>query len=163
MPEKSKEELISWLNDAYAMEKEAEEILQHRIDDVKDMPLVKGRIEQHLEETKDQAERVKTRIEALGGQISKVKSGLYNLMGIFSGRSTGPFSDEMVKNGIADYTTESMEIASYNALIAGAKELGDVETMKIAEENLREEQSMAQWLKEQMPYTVKQYLTGQGA
>lgn len=73
------------------------------------------------------------------------------------------FKDENVKNGIADYTTENMEIASYQALKAGAEELGDQETMKLAEEILQEEMSMAEWIKTKMPTIVKQYLNQQGS
>ncbi|HYE22092.1 MAG TPA: ferritin-like domain-containing protein [Verrucomicrobiae bacterium] len=155
------ETILSWLNDAYAMEKDSEEVLEHRLSDVADEPEIKSKIEEHLNQTRGQAERLKQRIEALGGKISMIKSGFYNLMGFFKARSTGPFSDESVKNGIADYTTENMEIASYEALKAGAEEIGDKETVKVIEQNLKEEQDMANWLKSKMPMMVKNYLQTQ--
>jgi ferritin-like metal-binding protein YciE len=99
------------------------------------------------------------KIEQLGGQISQIKTGLSGMIGYFGGRATGASSDEAVKNGISDYTNESMEIASYEAIKAGAEEMGDSETARLADEILEEEKGMAAWLSETMPGLVKRYLS----
>lgn len=52
-------DLIAWLNDAYAMEKDSERVLEHRLTDVENQPEMKSRIEEHLNETRSQAERLK--------------------------------------------------------------------------------------------------------
>ncbi|MGE5393068.1 MAG: DUF892 family protein [Candidatus Saccharibacteria bacterium] len=158
---KEKKTILNWLKDAFAMEKESEEIMEHRLSDVEDQPEIRKKVEEHLDETRSQAERIKNRIEALGGDVSDIKAGVYNLAGFLSARSTGPFSDEAVKNGIADFTQESMEAASYQALAAGAEAVGDEETAELAREIMREELGMAEWLKNRVPMLVRSFLAQQ--
>lgn len=67
-----------------------------------------------------------------------------SLSGIFAG-------DEVMKGSLASYTFEHMEIASYTILIAAAESLGETEVVRACEENLREEVSMAEWLKTIFP------------
>lgn len=156
-----KKTILNWLKDAFAMEKESEEIMEHRLSDVEDQPEIKQKVEEHLEQTRSQAERIKDRIEALGGNVSEIKAGMYNLAGYMTARSTGIFSDEVVKNGIADYTQESMEAASYQALAAGAEAVGDEETAELARQIMREEMTMAEWLKNRVPMLVRSFLAQQ--
>lgn len=67
-------------------------------------------------------------------------------------------SDEVVKASLASYAFEHMEIASYRALIAAASVCGDMETKRICEEILPQEQAMADWLAERLPGTVQKFL-----
>jgi ferritin-like metal-binding protein YciE len=53
---------------------------------------------------------------------------------------------------------ESFEIASYRALIAAARALGDEETARVCEEILRDEERMAAWLTENLPRVVQETL-----
>lgn len=59
--------------------------------------------------------------------------------------------DEVVEGALASYTFEHMEIASYRILIATSQEAGDVETQRVCEEILREEEAMASWLETNLP------------
>lgn len=153
-----RETLISWLNDAYALERSLVEVLENHAKDAKDHPEAARRITQHLEETKMHAERVKECVERLGGSTSSVKTAMGKVSGFFQGLSTGTAPDEMVKNALSDYAAEHFEIASYRALIAGARALGETEVARVCENILRDEENMAKWLESQLPTMVQEYL-----
>jgi ferritin-like metal-binding protein YciE len=157
-----RETLIGWLNDAYAMEKGLVQVLENHANDVKDRPEMYRKIAQHLEQTRMHAERVKDCVERLGGSTSNVKTAMGAISGFFQGRSTGASPDELVKNALSDYAAEHFEIASYKALIAGARALGETEVERICQDILRDEQDMAQWLESNLPMVVQEYLS-QGA
>lgn len=145
------DQLITWLNNAYAMEQSIAKVLENHVKDAKDHPQMQTRLQQHLDATKRHAELVKGCIERLGGQTSALKSGMANVMGTVQGMSTGAAKDELVKNALHDYGTEHFEIASYTSLIAAAQDAGDQETARICREILMDEEGMANWLIEQIP------------
>ncbi len=153
-----RETLIGWLNDAYAMEKGLVQVLENHANDVKDRPEMYRRIAQHLEETKMHAERVRDCVKRLGGDVSTVKTAMGAVSGFFQGRSTGASPDELVKNALADYASEHLEIASYRALIVAARALGEQQIVQVCEGILREEEDMARWLEQGLPTVVQEYL-----
>jgi ferritin-like metal-binding protein YciE len=155
-----RETLISWLNDAYSLERSLVEVLENHAKDARDSnhPEAARRITQHLEETKMHAERVKDCVERLGGSTSSVKTAMGKVTGFFQGLSTGAAPDEMVKNGLSDYAAEHFEIASYRALIAAATALGETGVASICQDILRDEENMAKWLESQLPMMVQEYL-----
>lgn len=66
--------------------------------------------------------------------------------------------DEAVKAHLADYAFEHMEIASYRILIATTKHVGDVQTQRVCEEILSQEEEMANWLGQELEGTTQAYL-----
>jgi ferritin-like metal-binding protein YciE len=158
-----RETLIGWLNDAYAMEKGLVQVLENHADDVKDRPEMYRKIAQHLEQTKMHAERVRECVERLGGSVSTVKTAMGAVSGFFQGRSTGVSPDELVKNALSDYAAEHFEIASYRALIAAARLLGENQVVQVCEAILRDEEDMAKWLEQGLPNVVQEYLNVQTA
>lgn len=154
-----RETLIGWLNDAYAMEKGLVQVLENHANDVKDRPEMYRRIAQHLEETKMHAERVRDCVQRLGGDVSTMKTAMGAVSGFFQGRSTGASPDELVKNALADYASEHLEIASYRALIVAARALGEQQVVQICEGILRDEEEMARWLEQSLPTVVQEYLS----
>jgi ferritin-like metal-binding protein YciE len=157
-----RETLIGWLNDAYAMEQGLVQVLENHANDAKDMPEAYRKLTQHLEQTRMHAERVRECVERLGGSTSTVKTAMGTVSGFFQGRSTGASPDELVKNALADYASEHLEIASYKALIVAARALGENQVVQVCEQILRDEEEMASWLERQLPMIVQDYL-GQGA
>lgn len=162
----SKDVVLSWLNDAHAMESALVQILEHQVKDAKDFPTVQSRLEQHLGETRRHAQMVQECVQNLGGSTSSVKSGFASLFGQMQALSTGAAQDEMVKNGLADYAAENFEVASYEALIAAATEIGDTQTASVCRQIMQEDQAMADWLQQNLPTVVTQTLasmSGAGA
>jgi ferritin-like metal-binding protein YciE len=154
----SQDILLSWLNDAYGMENALVQILEHQVKDAQDYPQVQARLQEHLEVTRQHAERVKGCIERLGGDTSSIKTGMANLFGQMQALSTGAAEDEMVKNALADYAAENFEVASYTALIAAAEQVGDMQTVTVCQQNKQQDLEMAQWIGQNLPTLVQQTL-----
>jgi ferritin-like metal-binding protein YciE len=154
-----RETLISWLNDAYALERSLVEVLENHAKDAREFsPQMAQRMTQHLEETRMHAERVKECVERLGGSTSTMKTAMGKVTGFFQGMSTGAAPDELVKNALSDYAAEHFEIASYRALIVAARELGETEVARICESILRDEEDMARFLETNLPMVIQSYL-----
>jgi ferritin-like metal-binding protein YciE len=149
-----KELLISWLNDAHAMEKALIKVLEHRIDDAKDFPAVQEMDRQHLEETKRHAALVTQCIERLGEKPSTAKSIMGTMFGAMQAPMTGLARDEIVKNCLMDYAAENFEVASYRALITAANQIGDQETVLVCERIMQEDLEMANRILESLPMVV---------
>jgi ferritin-like metal-binding protein YciE len=154
----SREWLIQWLRDAHAMEEQAETMLNGQLSRLENYPELSDRIRMHLEETKEQAARLKTCLDGLGEGSSTMKDAGAKLMATAQSLSGVFAGDEVMKGSLASYTFEHMEIASYTILIATAQSLGETEIARACEENLREEVAMAEWLKNHLPSTAEQFL-----
>ena len=154
--------LISWLNDAYAMEQTLIPVLQNHAKDAdSEMPQAADRIRRHIDETQMHAQRIEQCLRLLDTTPSTVKSAIGSVMGTAQSVMTGMFSDEMIKNALGDYGSEQFEVASYTALVAAADELGEEEIARLCEQNLREDQLMAAWLEQQIPTVVAQLIAKQ--
>ena len=159
----AQERLVQWMRDAHAMEKQAERIMETEANRIENYPELKAQLERHLEETRHQAERLRRRLEQLDGGPSTTKDTMAKMMGFAQGMSGLFAGDEVLKGSLANYTFEHMEIASYKMLIAAANEAGEHEVRRRLEENLREEEAMAQWLGQHLPEVTRQYLHREAA
>lgn len=150
-----REVLIAWLNDAHAMEQAQIPVLQNHAKDADAFPEIRARDEQHIEETGRHADLVRGCLERLGESPSATKSALGTMMGNAQSVMTGPFRDELVKNFLMDYAAENLEIASYNAIITAARDMGEEDIARTCEQILRDEEAMAGWLEENLPTAVR--------
>jgi ferritin-like metal-binding protein YciE len=153
--EAKKRVLLAWLADAHAMERSVALNLRNHAHDAKHHPVMRARLERHLEETRHHAELVRECIERLGGRVSMLKEGMSAVIGTVQGVATGPAKDELVKNILADSAAERLEIASYQGIITAADEIGDHETAQVCRQILREEEEMSDWLEQQLPSAVR--------
>jgi ferritin-like metal-binding protein YciE len=142
---------LAWLKDAHAMETALVPILESHAKLLDSQPTMQSRVQQHIQETKAHATLLEGCIEKNGGSISSVKEGLGALMGKMQGAMSGMPDDSLIKNALRDFSAEQMEIASYTSLIAGARAIGDQDSLKIYDRILQDEQSMASWILEQIP------------
>lgn len=159
MTTRAEDNLMDWLRDAHAMEEQAENMLSTTAERLEHYPALKVRIEQHLEETRQQALLIRRCIERRGGDTSITKDAMGKIMAMAQGMSGMFVSDEVVKATLASYAFEHMEIASYKTLIAAAEVVGDAETKQVCEQILIQEEAMAKWLIDNLPDTVAQFLT----
>lgn len=148
------EQLVTWLDDAHAMESGLVGILQSHASHFSAFPGAADRIRQHITETEEHARRLERCLTQLGAVPSGVKSTLSSLMGTIEGASTAIFRDRVAKDVLADYAAEQFEVACYTALVSVALRLGYTDIARLCEENLREDQAMADWLLEQVPDVV---------
>jgi ferritin-like metal-binding protein YciE len=146
-----KDLVIGWLNDAYAMERSISQVLENHAKDAKDLPQVQAKIQQHLETTNRHAEMVKGMLERLGEKPSTPKSMMAAVTGKVQGMSTGMAKDELIKNALADFSTEHMEIASYTSLAEAGRLMGDDYIVQTCETIIQDERAMADWLEQQIP------------
>jgi ferritin-like metal-binding protein YciE len=150
-----REQIISWLNDAYAMENSLIPILETYAKDFKDYPAAQARICEHIEATRRHADLDRQLINHLGGTISNVTSSIGRFLGVTQSLLTALTSDELVKNAIGAFATENLERASYDALAAAGRFIGDQEVVRICESIRQEEEDMASWIAQQLPTLVE--------
>ena len=152
------ENLLDWLRDAHAMEQQAEKMLKAQSERLEHYPQLKARIDQHIEETLGQQRLIDQCLARLGGSSSTLKDMGGKLMAFGQAVGGSLMSDEVIKGAMAGYVFENMEIASYTALIAAAKEAGDSETQAACEKILPQEIAMAEWLLEHLPELTQAFL-----
>ncbi|ONH49927.1 Ferritin-like metal-binding protein YciE [Pseudomonas cedrina] len=152
------ENLLDWLRDAHAMEQQAEKMLKAQSERLEHYPQLKARIDQHIEETLGQQQLIDQCLARLGGSSSTLKDMGGKLMAFGQAVGGSLMSDEVIKGAMAGYVFENMEIASYTALIAAAKEAGDLETQAACEKILPQEIAMAEWLLEHLPELTQAFL-----
>lgn len=152
------EQLLAWLNDAYAMEKAQVPILENHAEDARRHPDVRRRDLQHLKETKQHAKDIRRCIEHLGEKPSASKKMIGRVTGAMNSVATEPFEDEILKNFLTDYATEHFEIACYRSLIVAAEEAGHPKIARVCREILQEEEQMAGWLERNLPMAVRETL-----
>lgn len=134
MARESSVELIrSHLEDAIAAEKNFELQLRQFAGEADD-PAVRRLFAQHAEETRLQHERLKVRLEELGGSPSGVKSFLAHVFGASPkaaqiGRGE---PERATQNLIIAFAVENAEVAMYEALATACSMAGDFETEEIA-------------------------------
>lgn len=152
------ENLLDWLRDAHAMEQQAESMLKAQAERLEHYPVLKARIEQHIQETLGQQQLLKTCLDRLGGSTSVLKDMGGKLMAFGQAVGGMTMSDEVVKGAMSGYVFENIEIATYTVLIQAAKDVGDVETQKACEQILPQEVAMADWLRDHLPEITSAFL-----
>jgi ferritin-like metal-binding protein YciE len=154
--------LVKCLEDVYALEAHLVQVLSDHVKDAQDEPMIRQKIEQHLHETELHRDRIEQRLNALGGSKPGFKTAVSNVMGQMMGAAAGTRTNALAKNARDEYASEHMEIASYVELIALAQIAGDMDTMRTAQLNLRDEVAMQQWLIQHMPETTLKGLQREG-
>lgn len=153
-----KDHIIAWLNDAYSMEKALIPILENHADDAKGHPELEQRIRQHIDETRRHASLVESCVKRYGEETSTMKNIAGRMFGSMQSVATEMYDDELVKNALLDYATENFEIACYQALLVAANEIGDRETAEVCEQIIRDEESMAMFLSQNLAAVVRETL-----
>jgi ferritin-like metal-binding protein YciE len=151
--------LIAWLKDAHAMEQSAINILEKQSKRLEHYPRMEAKVKEHLGVTRQQADKVKACLERHGADTSTMKDLMARFTGTMNALGSSTAGDEAVKAHMADYAFEHMEIASYRILIATAKHVGDVQTQRVCEEILSQEEEMADWLGQELEETTRAYLS----
>ena len=80
------------------------------------------------------------------------------ITGAVTSLSTEPFEDEVVRNFLADFASENLEIASYTAIIVAARDAGHDRIARVCEEILEDEEEMVAWLRANLPRAVRDTL-----
>ncbi len=157
MNENQKKMYIAWLNDAHALEESLVVMLEKQITEEENAEM-KTKLEEHLEETKRHAQLVRSCLSRHGEEPSGGKDFLGTVSSALAGMGVSMAHDKMVKNVHSSYAAEHAEIATYTIIRAAASEFGDMETVTACDEILQDENSMAQFLLEQMPIVTTEHI-----
>jgi ferritin-like metal-binding protein YciE len=176
------QKIVQYLNDALAMENASEERIQSRLQEtiVDD---TRVQLQDHLEQTRNQKDRLRQIITSHGGEPTDAKAelpiikphtidlvrddimasastakaadrgGSPDLQGNSSVRSIVEETDnvrlaaerELIQTE-RDAIIESAEIVKYKMLMEIAKRVGAIDAVPVIEQNLKEEERMANWI-----------------
>lgn len=153
-----RDNLISWLRDAYAMEGQAIELLETQIQRLEHYPEALPRLRQHLQETREQQTAVEQCLERLGADPSALKETALKLGANMQGMMHAMASDEVLKHALGSHAFEQFEAGCYCSLLAAAEVAGEPEIARTCERIMRQEQDMAHWVWEQLPQMTRTYL-----
>ena len=136
------EKVVDYIQDAHAMEDNIVLMLNSMIMSTSDKSMQRM-LQRHLEETRQHAQRLQERLQALG-EGSSVRKETQNLPAtLLKGMVDQVRSDKAGKNARDGFVTEHLEIAAYEMLERLADRAGDKETAAVARRNRRDEEAMA--------------------
>ncbi len=162
IPEQQK--IIQYLSEAHATELALVRTLQAHIAITPAGRYRRG-LERHLDETREHAERVERRLGDLGVGRSPVQLGVGVVQGVLGqvlALTKGPLDlvrggspeEKLLKNAKDECATEALEIATYEALEALGRRLGDDETAELAADIRADEEKMLERLRKEIPKLV---------
>jgi ferritin-like metal-binding protein YciE len=191
------QKIVQYLNDALAMENAAEARIQSRVQETI-VDAIRIQLQDHLEETRSQKDRLKQIIRSHGGKptdakadwpilkantIDLVRDDVTSSSSSSSSSSTkstqNPASQALrgnpsVKSIVKetddirlgaereliqterDAIIENTEIVKYKMLMEIAKKVGALDAMPVIDQNLKEEEQMANWIIANMPSMLRQ-------
>lgn len=150
---------IAGLRNAHAMENQALAIMRPQLSRIENYPEVARQLEKHISETEGQIQRLETILDGLGESHSALKDTMLSMGGAMASLAHTTAPDEIVKNSFANFAFENFEIAAYKSLLALANKANDVSAIDLLEQNLAEEQAMAEWLDNNIEAVTLQYAT----
>ena len=155
-----KDDLITWLRDAHAMEVAHVDNIERLVGVTDDYPQLKAQLQRHLDVTRRQREEIQRQLENMGSDTSTLKDWVMRIPGRLEPLLSLFTPDSMPKNCLAAHGYEAFEIASYRSMLGAAEELGMTDLRAMCERFIREEQEMATFLFDNLPGITRQYLRG---
>ena len=140
--DKLQQKLIDYIQDAHAMEQSVSMMLDSIITTTDD-PEITEMLRHHKEETERQEQRLAERLDALGVGTSARKQAQTIATALMKGAADQVRGDQAGKNARDGFTTQHMEIATYQLLERLADRAGDPETAEVARQNRVAEEEMA--------------------
>ena len=142
------------LRNAHALEAQADQLLSRQVERIQNYPAMRERLQRHIQETRQQSQRLERILEAHGTSQSTLKDLATSFLGNMAAMAHMPAQDEILKDSFANYAFEHYEIATYQALIEMAQQAGDQQGAALLQESLREEEAMAEWAERSLPDVV---------
>jgi len=136
------EQIVKYLADVHAIEQQALPQVK-AAPKIARAPVLVEAFERHIAETEEHEQRVRDRLEELGGSPSKVKDVAGTLTGpafVLFAKSQPDTPGKLVTHA---YSYEHMELAAYELLGRVARRAGDEETATLAQEIEAQERAMA--------------------
>jgi ferritin-like metal-binding protein YciE len=154
-------QLVNHLDEAHALEQTVLRMLDGLIQSADD-PEIIDRLEHHKLETQHHESLMRGRLEAHGASPSMVRQAAGMLEAVLK-MPLDMVRGERTGRGARDaYTTEHLEIASYELLRRVAERAGDEETARACLDILEQERAMAQFIEERWEQFAVQSLREAG-
>lgn len=149
---------VTGVRNAHALEKEALQIMGRQVERLENYPEMEQVLRRHIEETKQQEQRVDDILDALGTDRSILKDVATQLMGNMAALAHAPAGDEILKNTFANHAFENYEIAAYRSLITIAEAAGHGRFVPALQQTLREEENAARQIADLIEPITRKYL-----
>lgn len=144
------------------MEKSISQSLQRKVDDFSGNTQMQNQIKQQIQTSENQAKELHKRIVELGGSVgggvADIPNRIAGAIADIQDSIVGSGGDAVVKDTIADYASDSLEIATYEAISSAANAVGDKETAQLANSLLVQEKKEAQMAEKQIPSISSDYI-----
>lgn len=148
---------VTGLRNAHAMENQALSLMKPQVQRIARYPEVAERLKAHIAETEGQIVRLEDILESLNEDNSTLKDLALSFGGSVAALGHTLAEDEILKNALASYAFENYEIAAYKSLLTMAEMGGYGAATPILQQNLREEEQMADWLDQELPVITRRY------
>jgi ferritin-like metal-binding protein YciE len=157
-PDRLRDLFITGLKNAHALEKQALSIMEPQVSRIENYPEMADRLQAHIRETHGQIERIDQLLDMYNAKASMMKDMATSMSGGMAAIGHSLFNDEIIKNSFANYAFEHFEIAAYSSLITIAEDAGFRDATSFLQQNLREEQAMAEWIEGNLPMVTRRYM-----
>lgn len=152
------DEITDWLRDAYAMERGQEVALERICNNSEESIECRTAAAMHLTETRQHSRIVESLLRSLGADISSFKTGLGVMAETIRGIETTLSHDEQIKDLLASYAMEHLEIVCYSALATAAEVAGLSHITNACRQIILDEEKMAETIRKELPRIVREYL-----
>ena len=153
------EKLAQYLNEALSLENAAVSRLQSRIKEVQ-LEDAKQQLQQHLEVTREQQNRLKQLITNLGARPINNSGQLPILVPPRTLANTIKKSmtsaEQQIRSSFDDLVIENTEVTMYDTLLQVAQLMNAGDTVPVLNQNLAEERAMADWIRANTPSMITQ-------
>jgi ferritin-like metal-binding protein YciE len=143
MAESAEQQLVKYLSEAHAMEKQALALLSRGAEIIGDDEIARI-LRAHEMQTEEHARYIGERLEAHGASPSKLKDVAMQAGALGIGLVAQAAPDTPIRLATVAFAFENLEIASYRLLADLARRAGDSETLAVVERILEEEEAAAQ-------------------
>ena len=153
------EKLAQYLNETLSFENAAVSRLQSRIKEVQ-LEDAKRQLQQHLEETREQQNRLKQLITSLGARPTNDSGQLPTLVPPRTLANTlkraMTSAEQQIKSAKEDLVIENAEVTMYDTLLQLAQLMNAGDAVPVLTQNLAEERAMADWIRANTPAMITQ-------
>ena len=153
------EKLAQYFNEALSFENAAVSRLQSRIKEIQ-MEDARQQLQQHLEVTREQQNRLKQLITNLGARptndsgqlpILEPPRTLANTL-----KKSMTSAEQQIKSSKEDLVIENAEVTMYDTLLQMAQLMNAGDAVPVLTQNLAEERAMADWIRANTPAMITQ-------
>ena len=151
--------LAQYLNETLSFENAAVSRLQSRVKEVQ-LEDAKQQLQQHLEETREQQNRLKQLITSLGARPTNDSGQLPTLVPPRTLANTlkraMTSAEQQIKSAKEDLVIENAEVTMYDTLLQLAQLMNAGDAVPVLTQNLAEERAMADWIRANTPAMITQ-------